>query len=244
MAKLFGKDTYLIEQRSEHSMLSGFLIYVLLIADITFFIFLWKIDSSNLTKYFFATLLIATYLALHKKINKELLLQLDFNNGLLGEQSVENILQKLPDDYTIYENVILPGKQSNTDFVIVGPNGIFVVEVKSHKGRISYDGIQLLRYGKRFEHNFLWQAKGEARDVSKYLKDNGVNEITVEPLLVFSNKFVSIHFGKKPLDGVHVIGTKWLLETVQNIKKHQTIPSNQLLRIHTILEKTVQNPTT
>lgn len=58
--------------------------------------------------------------------------------GHTGEQRTLTVLSQLPDNFTIYNQVTLPDDRSRTgfceaDFVVVGPNGVFIVENKDYK---------------------------------------------------------------------------------------------------------------
>ena len=59
--------------------------------------------------------------------------------GLVGEDAAAGVLAEgLNDSYTIIQNVVvtLEGKSSEIDLVVLGPNGIFVVETKNRNGVI------------------------------------------------------------------------------------------------------------
>jgi len=52
--------------------------------------------------------------------------------GHEGEQKVFKELSNILDDrYTVYPNYIIPGHKFDLDFLIVGPKGLIVVEVKN-----------------------------------------------------------------------------------------------------------------
>ena len=185
MAKVIGKDTYLEEQRNDHSINGFFLIYVFFIAVISYGIFLFSFHFLQPASNIFGFILIAIYLILNKPINREIRLKWDYAYGLLGEQSVQKILEVLPNSYKVISNVVLPGKSSNIDFVVIGPNVVLAIEVKSHAGRISYDGQQLLRYGRKLEKDFLRQTNREASDLYNYLKSLNIE---IPPASIMSMK--------------------------------------------------------
>ncbi len=59
--------------------------------------------------------------------------------GVLGEDNAADILcRRLNDDYTVFQNYVitLDGKSSEIDFIVVGENGIFVIEAKNRNGTI------------------------------------------------------------------------------------------------------------
>lgn len=80
-----------------------------------------------------------------------LLQYLNYRAGIIGEQKVTRILlAALSDEYSIFNDVKLksmPG--GNIDHIVVGPTGIFVIETKNYKGKISYYGDNWEGVGRR-----------------------------------------------------------------------------------------------
>jgi hypothetical protein len=60
-----------------------------------------------------------------------------FRSGIAGEQDVTVLLAKLPDDYVVVNDVVLPGQRGNIDHVVFGPCGIVVIETKRYRGWIA-----------------------------------------------------------------------------------------------------------
>ena len=61
-------------------------------------------------------------------------------SGRKGERAVARKLRRLRrDGYVILNDLLLPSKEGSTqiDHVAVGPGGIFVIETKNHRGRVS-----------------------------------------------------------------------------------------------------------
>lgn len=58
--------------------------------------------------------------------------------GWHGEQQVFSILNKLPDEYFIWNDIVLQrnGYSIQIDHVVISPYGIFVIETKNYTGRI------------------------------------------------------------------------------------------------------------
>lgn len=61
--------------------------------------------------------------------------------GAKGEDKTLELLKSLPDDFTIFNQVRIPNSKSRTgyteiDFIIVAPNGVFIVEVKNNNSKI------------------------------------------------------------------------------------------------------------
>jgi Nuclease-related domain len=55
-----------------------------------------------------------------------------FQKGIQGESAVAELLQSLPNDYFLLNDVVLPGHSGNIDHVVIGPCGVVVIETKNH----------------------------------------------------------------------------------------------------------------
>jgi hypothetical protein len=185
--------------------------------------------------------LFIAFFILKKPIENKLWLTWRYRNGQKGEEYVHFLLKSLPNTYIVAENVVVPPLTSNIDFIVVGPPGIFTIEVKSHKGLITEEGHQLLHDGVPFnEGDILRQAKGESIRLSDYLRSNNISFPEIQPLLVFSNKYTKMHFGEKPVQGVLVIGVSWLKGIIQNRAPSSAASADQMNRIQKSLEEVVQ----
>lgn len=98
--------------------------------------------------------------------------------GQKGEWEVKVELSKLPENYTVYCDVLLPGRKSNIDFIVTGPTGVFVLEVKSHKGNISSKFIYDQYYQQVLKSTML---------IRDYLWQRTADDIFVKAVLVYSS---------------------------------------------------------
>jgi hypothetical protein len=62
--------------------------------------------------------------------------------GLSGQQRMLEVLDLLDDRYFLLNNLKLPGREADVDHIVVGPNGVFGLETKNHRGRIFRQGDQ------------------------------------------------------------------------------------------------------
>ncbi len=131
--------------------------------------------------------------------------------GLDGEYYVLQTLKQLPDTYSVFRGLNLTGKH-DTDFVVVGPTGVFTLEVKSHRGTIRFNGKILTRNFFKFEKDVLWQALNETMELHSFIKQQTGKEVFINPILVFSNPKAYMHFGLEKMRGVYVINDKWIIE--------------------------------
>jgi hypothetical protein len=126
------------------------------------------------------------------------------DRGEIAETKVKNILVELPDSYSIYQNVLIKEKL-DIDFVLIGPHGIFAIEVKSHRA-ISF-------FSKRRHIN---QAFAEAMGLKEYLQGAGLKAY-VHPVLVYTSA-QTIYDPRR--NGVCVTSHKDLLIFVYQAKRH------------------------
>ncbi|MFH0861740.1 MAG: nuclease-related domain-containing protein [Candidatus Altiarchaeota archaeon] len=65
---------------------------------------------------------------------------LAWQGGSAGERAVTEALKGLPDSYVLLNGVVVPPNRGDTDHIVIGPSGFFVIESKNYGGRISCDG--------------------------------------------------------------------------------------------------------
>ena len=57
--------------------------------------------------------------------------------GAAGEEDAAALLSNLPDEYTVFRNAVAAGLE--IDFIVVGPTGVFAIEVKAYSGTLLGD---------------------------------------------------------------------------------------------------------
>jgi hypothetical protein len=131
--------------------------------------------------------------------------------GAEAEEEVGRLLAELGEDYLVLNDVSSP--YGNIDHVVFGKrSGPFLIETKSHRGRIEFDGDRLLINLKPPEKDFFAQSLRN----TYWLRDElakiiGLNP-WVTPILVFTKAFVP---RAKPIRRVHVVNKKYLLQTIR-----------------------------
>jgi Nuclease-related domain len=96
-----------------------------------------------------------------------------WERGAAGERKVGATLEGLGDDWHVLHDIYLG--RGNIDHIVVGPGGVYTVETKSHRGRISVD---------RIDEKMLRQAYAEKKVLE------GITGLEVEALLVFSEAYL------------------------------------------------------
>ncbi len=116
--------------------------------------------------------------------------QQSFRRGQLGESQVARRLRHgFGGDWTLFRNVKLPGSQVDIDMVLLGPPGMFALEVKAYMGAYLYAKQHFYRRvmmtWRRMRHNPGKQARAAAKLLHDYITDTLNEDIWVEPRLVW-----------------------------------------------------------
>lgn len=135
-------------------------------------------------------------------------------SGIEGEGAIAKELGKLPDDYVVFRGIKV-GTRLDADCTVVGPTGVFAIEVKSHRGRIGFNGQVLTRNGRRFQKDFLRQVTAEASGIRAIIRKGAGVDAYVEAVVVFSNKRAIVPFGGQPVRGCRVFGRDILNEALE-----------------------------
>lgn len=206
MAKFFGEESaYLLKSQrlfASYAFVIG-MTSLLMCVVLYFWVFAdapWR----NWLIIFFVLFYILVY-PIYKRYD---ITSSQYDKGRRGEAMVRSTLTSLSDEYSVFQDVQI-GLRWNIDFVVVGPTGVFTLEVKSHGGIIGYNGLELTRYGKSFEKNILNQSQSEALSLHTHLKDSLDKNIFVMPVIVFTG-WTKISFGMKLVKNNYVIQKSWL----------------------------------
>lgn len=135
-----------------------------------------------------------------------------FRFGARGENIGLTQALQLPEGYHVFTNVTISYQNysQETDLIIVGMKGVYIVEVKNHNGKIIGDAeaAQWMqhkvgrgggRYSKKM-NNPVKQVKGQVYKLSKFLKEQGIN-VWVEGVILFTNSevIVDVHNSSIPI---------------------------------------------
>jgi hypothetical protein len=111
--------------------------------------------------------------------------------GKAGELAVAEALKDLPNDYVLLNDLMLPDGKGNVDHLIMGPNGLFVIETKNYSSFVKCLGDDWSVNGRKIR-SLSKQAKRNAiavRDnLASVFADQGSRLPFITALLVFVNK--------------------------------------------------------
>ena len=147
--------------------------------------------------------------------------------GIEGEKkAVEQMGTMLDDRYTIINcvNVYYDGHKSQVDNIVVGPSGVFVVEIKSINGLITGKAderiwrVKRTANGKevtRETYSPLKQVQTHAKRTADYLKDEGF-DVNVAGLVYYVDERTELQIENEPKN------TLFTIEMNPWLKKHLT----------------------
>jgi len=127
-----------------------------------------------------------------------------YKQGYEGENNVSKILSSiLSDEYCLINDVMVSDGHGNVDHVVLGPNGIFVIETKNYGGKIACYGDEWTRqYTSKKPGSFDRFIHFELGSPSKQVKRNSMRikgliessetfksrRIWVQGIVVFANQ--------------------------------------------------------
>ncbi|HOI24254.1 MAG TPA: nuclease-related domain-containing protein [Caldisericia bacterium] len=126
-----------------------------------------------------------------------------WRSGLTGQHRVEEALANLDDRYTLINNMSLPFKKCDMDHILIGPNGIFLIETKNYKGEITCIGDRweyqkVGRNGGLYRGHInnpskqlkrsIWELKNYLDKKSKKILQQSAFPYWIQGVLVFTNK--------------------------------------------------------
>lgn len=144
-----------------------------------------------------------------------------YGRGRFGEKEVLRELRLLDDRFTVFQNLRL-GNRGDNDFVVIGPTGVFAIEVKRYYRVNSFD----------FQR-FLFQTRKEAVTLGKYLQQTLNRKIWVTPILTLVDLKQFVPFGEQ--SGVHVVTPNALLRIAAGSGAAPVLDSQTVQKIAQVL---------
>lgn len=152
-------------------------------------------------------------------------------HGLKGERKALKQLSKLPKDYYVFTdlNINIDNRASQVDHVVVGYNGVFVIETKNLKGSVSgVPGERVIiqskigknggEYSKKI-YNPIKQVSTHVYRVSELLKREDIR-VWVQGVVFFVNEDAKVRLDSKeiPVFSSSDLGDRRILEYIINYR--------------------------
>lgn len=191
----FHKGKNNLSNKANRNIIAGAVFFVLVITSF-YVVFMHQIQVDKW--YYFLPIMIFMVLASYF-VKRGVI----FRFGAKGENLGLAQALNLPEGYHVFTNVTISYQNysQETDLIIVGMKGVYIIEVKNHNGKIVGDaessewmqhkvGRGGGRYSKKM-NNPVKQVKGQVYKLSKFLKEQGIN-VWVEGIILFTNSDVIV----------------------------------------------------
>lgn len=230
------KESFTYKKYLKNKRLFKFFWLFLVVDTIIFFYVLINLSYNSYHKYLLATLMIIMLSTIifyfeRKKAERELRYArkhnyLTWGKGAGGELIVKKSLMTLSNEYKMFSD-FHPGKW-NIDYICIGPTGIFAIEVKAHKGTISYINNKLKRNNQELNGDYLGQAKKGSVFLNQLIKEKLNKNYFVVPVLVFPNARIDNSINHK-IENVWVGGRGFERWVIQNCKNTLSIKETEVI---------------
>lgn len=212
--KKAGESTFkMADQRRRTGLLIGFgllAVYALLMLVVLPNASTWRIGGTGLTVIVILVIISPRVIdfATAKKA-KEMRRAV---KGAKAEVKIGALLAQLDEDFEVINDI--NGDYGNIDHLVIHKSGaIFMIETKSHNGKISFVGNQLKLNGHDTEKDFIAQSLRNSYWLRDHIELIIGEKPWVNAILVFTNACVPF---AKPVKGVMVTNKKFLIDTIKN----------------------------
>lgn len=162
-----------------------------------------------------------------------------WGSGAWGEQTVNTVLEKLPGEVYIINDLRIPrgNGTAQIDHVVIAEYGVFCLETKNFSGTITGKDEHCIHYsqtGQSKVHSPARQAVEHAKALRALLAERpeyweaGEEGLWVQPLLVFSNPNVRVRYSSKD---VPVMRLKELPDYFQRVAGKRIIPPEHVVSL-------------
>jgi len=160
-----------------------------------------------------------------------------YRKGIAGEQTVINALKNLDDNFYLINDITLQQPYGNIDHILLGPNGIFVIETKNYRGNIECNGDEWHRLYKNRKgpKDFIMtspskQVKRNAVDLKNFLNNaadtvKNKSYIFINAILVFTDPEIHLKLNNPT---VPVLKAKELHDYINDFKTNNLFTIDEL----------------
>ncbi len=164
--------------------------------------------------------------------------------GIEGEAVVVELLQRLPDDYFLVNDVPLRGLRGNVDHVLIGPCGVVAIETKRYAGVIACERNRWSANGRRIR-NLTRQVNAGALAVKRALAAacpdiRASAASSIDGVVVFTDPLCRLEIDRP---GTTVVRLSELLSVIQEKGKRRRLPPDDAASLALGLVRQSEAPT-
>ena len=161
--------------------------------------------------------------------------------GADGERDFAKFLNELPDTYTVICDLDFADSYGNIDHLVIGPTGVFAIDVKRWSGNVTSDGKgELLLNGKPTDKPQVRYFTRRTMDLKDRIKALARLEPYVQCVFAFLHTHVDAKWGTT--GAVHCIRADQIVDYVTKARTKNPIPPADLPRLVSAAKSLKENP--
>ncbi len=170
------------------------------------------------------------YRIMERLFDKQIRMARAEETGADGEREFVKFLKDLPDTYTVISDLDFADSYGNIDHLIIGPAGVFAIDVKNWRGNVTPDGKgELLLNGKPTGKPQVRYFTRRAMDLKERINALTKLEPYVQCVFAFLHTHVDAKWGST--SAVHCIRAEQIADYVTKFRGGNPIPPADLLRL-------------
>jgi len=130
-----------------------------------------------------------------------------WRRGVKGEQRTARRLRRLGRGWTVFHDLTIPGSHANADHLVIGPPGVFLIDSKRYRGRLTLTPEGSLWYGYHPLAGVLATVRWEAAVLTQELGT------TVTPILCIHG--TQLPWGELMAEGIPVLAPANLMRMLR-----------------------------
>jgi hypothetical protein len=185
---------------------------------------------SSLWIYAAIALIVPGFFVLKKLFDKQIRLARAEEDGADGEREFIKFLHNLPDTYTVFSDLDFADSYGNIDHLIIGPNGVFAIDVKNWRGTVAPDGKgELLLNDRPPDKPQIRRFTRRVMDLKDRLKALAKLDPYVQCVFAFMRTHVKAKWGAT--GAVHCIRADQIADYIAKFHTNKPIPPADLAQI-------------
>lgn len=173
---------------------------------------------------------IPAFKAFGRQFDKQLRLSRAEENGADGERDFVKYLKDLPDTYTVVSDLDFADSYGNIDHLIIGPTGVFAIDVKDWKGTVASDGKgELLLNGKPTDKPQIRYFTRRTMDLKERVKALTRLDPYIQCVFAFMHTHVEAKWGTT--GAAHCIRAEQIVDYVTKLRANNPLTPSDLSRL-------------
>jgi len=167
---------------------------------------------------------------MERQVDKQIRRARNEDNGAAGEREIIPFLTSLPDTFTVVSDLDFADSFGNIDQLVIGPTGVFAIDVKNWRGTVTADGKgELLQNGKPTDKALVRTFTRRVMDLKERLKALTKLDPYIQCVFVFTHTQVEANWGTT--GAVHCICIEKVVDYINKYRCSKPLPATDILRL-------------